>query len=290
MGQAAAALQGTPGQVLRPARALLGWLPHDQAILLQNGQRQGPVPPEYARNAEAARAAVAARREGLDQAGVVAELNGELAEHLAALRVSPAAAFFNEGWRAVLVDLRRVCALQPTVHIDHAEERTAQAMVGDLRSLAHITLPLPADTELPAQFDQAKLTWIIRCPNLNLRIAGSWCGPVQPGVFAFALTVALSPSYMQVAQVRGRFVLRDGYHRACGLLRRGITHAPAFLRDFGPYEDPALPPGLFGPNVYLGERPPVLSDYMDNSVSSKVLVPATQKMILVHGIELTPMS
>lgn len=287
----ASALQSAASQVLRPARALLGWLAHDQAILLQNRQRQDNVPPEFGTTAEAARAAVAARPAGISQEGLIADVGSELQEHVRALRASPVSApYFSQGWRVALVDLRKVCAAQPTVFLDHAEQRTAAAVAGDFRSLANITLPLPSNSELPAQFEQGSQTWILRSPNLNLRIVGNWAGPAQPGLIAFGFAVTLLPSYLQVARFRDRYLLRDGYHRACALLRRGISLVPALVRDFGPLEDLGLPPGLLAPAAYLGERPPLLPDFGDNSVSKEVLLPATEKMILIHGMELAAMT
>jgi hypothetical protein len=73
------------------------------------------------------------------------------------------------------------------------------------------------------------------------------------------------------------------------LLARGITRAPAFVRDFGvgPLGTAA---GLFATDVYLGDRPPLLSDFLDDEVAADVDVPAVQKMIVVHAIELTPLA
>jgi hypothetical protein len=55
--------------------------------------------------------------------------------------------------------------------------------------------------------------------------------PVSGGPPIFGFAVALNPSYMQVVHYRGRYFLRDGYHRAYGLLSRGITVVPAFVRE-----------------------------------------------------------
>jgi hypothetical protein len=35
----------------------------------------------------------------------------------------------------------------------------------------------------------------------------------------------------------GRYFLRDGYHRAYGLLSAGITHVAALVRDYPSYAD-----------------------------------------------------
>jgi hypothetical protein len=100
-------------------------------------------------------------------------------------------------------------------------------------------------------------------------------------------SVAIATSFVQVARFQGLFLLRDGYHRAFGLLRRGISVVPAFVLDFG-LQELGLPSGMLPQGAYLGDRPPILPDYLDDSVSADVMLPATQKMIVVHGMELTP--
>lgn len=275
-------------QIQRPARALLGWMPEDQALNVQASQRADLRLPQHVTVAAAARQVVAARPAGIDQTEAISDAPTALAGHISALRQSPlAAAYFNEGWTVALADLRKVCALQPNVFTDHTEERTSGASAGDLRSLAGITLPLPSNTEIPAQFDQAHQAWTITSPNPNLRIVGTCHGPVPPGIVGLGFTVAVMPSFVQVVSLQGRFLLRDGYHRAYGLLRRGIFLVPAFVRDFG-LRELGLPAGMLPQSAYLGERPPGLTDYLDDSVSIDVTLPATQKMIVIHAVELTP--
>ena len=108
-------------QLQRPARALLGWMTHEEAILVQNGRRTGDAPTPYSVRAQAAREAVAQRAAGLDQTGIVSVTPSELETHVNALQQS-AAAFFSEGWTVAIVDLRRVCAVQPNVFTDQTEQ------------------------------------------------------------------------------------------------------------------------------------------------------------------------
>jgi hypothetical protein len=91
---------------------------------------------------------------------------------------------------------------------------------------------------------------------------------------------------MQVAGLAGRYFLRDGYHRAYGLLNAGITHVPALVKDFGSFEEIALPPGMLPQAAYLGERPPMLPDYLDDVLAADTSIPVTQKMVVVQALEL----
>ena len=39
---------------------------------------------------------------------------------------------------------------------------------------------------------------------------------------------------------------------------------------------------------YSGNQPPILPDYLNDEVSTAVLVPAVHKMIIIQALELTP--
>ena len=275
----------------RPGRALIGWMADDRgAIVLAGGHQDGGSDVSLVNRVRAARAAVAERAAGIDQDKIIDDTHSSLATITQRLRQQPnTGAFWNEGWKVAVVDLARVCSLQQSVASQQAADRVADVDPEDLVSLAEVTLPPPSATQLPTQLDTIRNVWIITAANPNLRITGQFNGEVQPGVLGFGFTVGILPSFLQVARHHGRYVLRDGYHRAYGLLARGITHTPAFVRDFG-VGDLGTAAGLFGTDVYLGERPPSLSDFLDDEVAADVDVPVVQKMVVVQGMELTPLA
>jgi hypothetical protein len=260
----------------------------EEAALTQAGRRQDLSPTaDQESAAESARNAVAARHPGVNQTGLLTALPAELTEYVALLHANEAFAPLNaEGWDVQLVDLARVCAIQPTVFTEQAVSRVEQVDKADLTSVAAITVPIPTPTPLDAQFDPARNAWVFASPNPNLRIAGQFGLQLQGGVPGFGFAIAIGTSFLQVAELDGRFLLRDGYHRAYGLLRRGVTRVPALVRAFPSYEALALPPGLLQQAAYLGDRPPVLTDYLDDDVSADVTLPATQKIIVVQGLEI----
>lgn len=284
------AVQETVAQMQRPARVLLGWMTEEQALHFLSGQRRDvELNADQREHFRCAQAAVAARKAGIDQSGAVMEPPAELSAYISALQQAPAAkVFFDQGWRVAVIDLEKICSLQTHVFIDHAEERTSGARADNIESLARVSLPLPTEVQLPAQYDQHRQAWMISSPNPNLRIVGNWAGAVQPGLMGFGFAVTVLPSFLQVARVQKRYVLRDGYHRAVGFLKQGISKVPTLVRDYAEFEDLGLPPGLFPPAVYLGERPPRLVDFLSDDVSAEVSLPASQRMIVVHGLELTP--
>lgn len=187
-----------------------------------------------------------------------------------------------------IVDLSVVCSLQQSVASQQAEERVSAVDPDDLVSIADVTLPPPTATEIPMQFDEQTKAWIITAPNPNLRITGAAQVGTDTGPLC-GFTFGILPSFLQVARHHGRYVLRDGYHRAYGLLARGIKRAPAFVRDFG-VGALGTNPGLFDTDVYLGDRPPLLEDFRADDVAGDVDVPAVQKMIVIQGMELSPLA
>ncbi len=284
------------GQVTRPARALLGWLPSHQAQLYLAGQNAALAgTPELLQRANQARQAVQARGGGLDQSQLLSDVGNDLSDYLAEFAAKPEFLPFQaEGWSFKIADLSKVCALQPVVFWDHAEERTKAAVPGDMRSLAEITLPIKRKPDtVPLQFDQHRNTWMVVSRNPNLRIVAPFNAPIQAEngqEFACCgFLFSVSPSFVQVAFHRGRYVLRDGYHRSLGLLAQGMTHVPVLYRQFSEFEDLGIGPGMLNQNEYLGDRPPLLADYLGEVVSGEVQLPASQKMIVVQGMEMNPL-
>lgn len=281
-----------PQGLTRPARALLGWMPQQQAEMVLQGNTIGnEVTTERREVARLARESVAARPVGLDQDDLISEPPSQLDEHIARLRQSEsAAAYFREGWRVQVVDLARVCAFQPWIFTDSAAERVMDVKHDDLAGIAGVSLPAESPEPPRVQFDQARQAYMVLSPNPNLRIIGPFGAPVpdQPGATALGFAVRVMPSFMQVIRFRDRYILRDGYHRALGLLDQSITHVPVFTRTMESIEHIAPPPGMLPQDAYLGERPPLLRDYRDDSVARDVRLLAVQRMIVIQGNELNP--
>jgi hypothetical protein len=280
--------QQSPDQLMRDARALIGWIDKSEAELVLVGRRSDiAATPEQKRLAERARESVHDRTSGVDQGDLVRAVPPNLSNHVVRLR-SAAGQYFAEGWRVAMVDLTRVVAVQPTILCEAASERVDAVDTSDLQALAELCLPTTPQEPTGAQFDPSRQAWIFSSRNPNLRIAGNFTGEIQPGVSGYGFVVQTSPSYLQVASYKGRHLLRDGYHRAYGLLCRGVSNVPAFVRTFSSVAELALPPGMLPQEAYLGERPPSLPDYLDDAVSIDVKLPAIQKLVLVQATELTP--
>jgi hypothetical protein len=252
-------------------------------------QRTIPDPAQAAAAVQRAHQAVAARPSWVEQDALVTTVvPAELAGHASALDASPAAKpLHDEGWKIALVDLTKVCAFQPAIVSDQALARVQTAGNDDLASIAAITLPLTQGDQLPLQYDPIHQVWTVTSDNPNLRIIGNIAVPVGPAATGLGFAVVAVPSFMQVGRYRGRHFLRVGYHRAFGLLSMGINTVPAFVRDITVFEELLPDPRVQLPqDSYLGQQPPVLTDYLDDIVSATVHSPAVRKTVIVQGLEL----
>ena len=102
---------------------------------------------------------------------------------------------------------------------------------------------------------------------------------------AFTFFVNMGASYIQVVRYQGRSFLRDGYHRAAGLLRAGVTRIPAVVIDAPSFQFVASAPGLFDHEVAFRDHAPKLADFWDESVSADVLQPAVRKVVRLRAEE-----
>lgn len=268
------------------AQALIGWMKPPDAHALLASSDQAPAPQaQHFEMAARARTAVSARPDGVDQTDLVTPRPPELEAHVAALRSTPnGMQMFNEGWEVALVDLTRVCAFQPFVNSDQAIERVEGINCSDITALASLTLPPDVPNQLPVHFDQSRQAFIMKSPNMNLRVIGPI--PPSPAQSGLGFVIGAGPSYLQVGRYSERFFLRDGYHRAYGLLRSGVSVVPAFVRTITAFEELLPDPRLMLPqDAYRGTRPPVLPDYLDDTVSASVLVPRMNKLIVIQALE-----
>jgi hypothetical protein len=287
-----------PSFAKRKARALIGWMTEQEGALWISGRQMQATPdPAHVARWQQARQAVTARAAGLDQAGAVADLPPELQPHVEALRAHPwGALVLADMGEPRLIDLRCIRAAQPVIHIEEAVNRVEGLAATDLVGIARVTLPIPSatPTELPVMFDEAKNAYIVSSANPNLRVITRFNAPVQgPNnvqLLGVGFAITLTESYLGVVGVNGRYFIRDGNHRAYGLLRAGINHVPALVREFPSYADSKMPVhGMLPIEEFLGDRPPTLADYLNDAVSVDTFAPITTKMIVVQALEITPL-
>lgn len=288
----------TPTFAKRKARALIGWLTEeDGALYLAGRQAGGAADPAHRDRCRQARAVAATRNANVDQRGAISALPAEFNDHILQLRGRPwGQKIIADVGEPAWVDLRLIRAIQPTIHVQDATVRVTNIDVRDPAALAALTLPIPPDDppDLQAVWDPTKLAFLAASPSPNLRVMAPlppFQIEVSPGcrVNALGFAVGMLPSFLNVVGVSGRFFLSDGYHRAFGLLNAGITHVPALVRQVGTVQEARLNAGMLSPDVFLGDRPPLLSDYLDDAVAADTSTPISTKMVVIQALELQPL-
>jgi hypothetical protein len=284
-------VQGEP-IAQRSARVLLGWLPQQEAIRQLLGRN--PMPQDDLTTINqmitSARAAVL-QRPAIAIGDPVVEGDRSMLERIAD-RAEVRAAFPDVRWRVEWIDLTQVLSVQKMITTDGLDQRVAEA-ADDRTALVELCMPSEQPiAPLGAFGDLDGNGFTLSSLNPNLRVAGSNVQEalVSPSpdvppqkMQAFTFFVSMSASYVQVAQYQGRSFLRDGYHRAAGLLRAGVNQVPAVVVDAPTFQFVTSMPGLFDHEVSFSDRAPRLTDFWDDSVSADALQPAVRKVVRVRA-------
>ncbi len=278
----------------RQVRVLLAWMERSEAISALLGFRvpaEGEdlsaqaLAHEAARGARAAREPVVAAGAGADPLPpVIAERGNQLLAELAATRHSNGVA----GLRTAIVDLRNVLSIQRVVALDGLAHRVARAAPDDWNALADICLPVKSgdDDVLQGTFDKDGRGITITSPNPNLRVSAISNAVLAGGVKMLGFQVLFGTRHVHVAEYENRYFLTDGYHRAYGLLERGIMRVPCVLhhaRSFGDVH--AGDASMIPAEDCLGPRPAALLDFFDPSVSATIEQPVLRKTVRIRADE-----
>lgn len=255
--------------VASSSRYLLAWLPDPVAVMAVLGR-----PPKADEDTASANALIAAARKArATRTSWITRDPRVTADRTAldaiAARNDIQAAFASMIWEPSFVDLTKVLSIQQLVNMQGLDARVALGESGS-EALTALCLPTPGPENLEASVDGDGLAITLSSANPNLRVTGlalaqvAVAGDVRQAVQMF---VGIAASYLQVAEYRGRYFLRDGYHRAVGLLRRSTTIVPAVVIRARTQSELTPLVGLFGEDVLFDDRPPALVDFLDDSVA-----------------------
>jgi hypothetical protein len=115
-------------------------------------------------------------------------------------------------------------------------------------------------------------------PDLRLRLspkAGQNDGP--------PLSLFGGSPFFEVAELHGRWFLRDGYHRAYRLLQAGVLCIPAVVIYTRTVEElGATEPWFFGEDQLFSERPPRVMDFLDEGLVLRYERAALRKVIRIR--------
>jgi hypothetical protein len=277
---------------LRSTRVLLGWLPEHEAVRHLLGRNPAPDDDLTAITEQIAHARSAVQgRPKAETCHPIVEGDRSLLDQVAA-RPELRASIPDAPWTIEWMDLTHIMSIQKTITTDGLDLRLAG--IND-DPTAVVELCLPADQPAPPLggfMDQDGLGFTTSSLNPNLRLAGAQVtdalvspSPSVPPQRMQAITffVSLGTSYVQVARYRDRYFLRDGYHRAVGLLRARVTRVPAVVIDAPTFQYVVPTPGLFDHEIAFSDHPPLLTDFWDDSVSANAHQPAVRTVLRIQA-------
>jgi hypothetical protein len=187
--------------------------------------------------------------------------------HLSALRAEPTFQEFASGGPVdlVKVDLRKLRVGQPRVEWPHVERlMRAAPEVGDEAALLDFCLPLqktmPAEAALQSSFSRTTQTLSFITDNPDFRIGGPVVDNLGNGRALLGFWLSPGQRQMSVAGFDGRYVVRNGHHRAVALALRGHLEVPVLLTRG--VEQQASRPGMFPPDLVLGDAGPRVEDFL----------------------------
>ncbi len=166
-------------------------------------------------------------------------------------------------WTLGIIDLRQLLAFQrrlvfdseiqqrPTPSQDHWPELFSLCL-GGKREIEH-SLQRVISNDSSSEFTIQSSN-----PDLQLRLS-----PDIDSCNCFPFSLYGGSPFLEVAEFRQRWLLRDGYHRAYHLLKAEVHHVPAVVIRARTIEEVgAVQPWFFGEEVLFSARPPRVTDFL----------------------------
>lgn len=215
-------------------------------------------------------------------------LDAETQKHLAllqpqCLRPQLHAAMRGLKWSLGVVDLRRLIAFQrrlvldpemPQLRVPQQEDWAALCGLAfdGRRNLIHRMVPTASFA------DGYEMQLHSENPDLRITLAAE-----QAIGESLPLLLTGGSPFFEVAEFRGRWFLRDGYHRAFRMLRAGVTMGFAVIVHARTLEElGAVEPFFFGEETLFSARPPRMTDFLEERLVLIYERPRMQKKITVR--------
>ena len=189
----------------------------------------------------------------------------------------------NLDWTLAVIDLRRLLAFQRRLVFSsgakvlvtperHDWPQLISMAIGSQRSTEHVVIhDLSEDDRLEIRLHSSN-------PDLRLQFHPK----TSPGEFLPLSLYGGSP-FFEVAEFRGRWFLRDGYHRAYHLLQAGVDRVPAVVIYARSIEEVgATAPWFFNEEQLFSDRPPQVTDFLDDNLILRYERTALRKVIRIH--------
>jgi len=192
-----------------------------------------------------------------------------------------------QSWSFGLVELARVHVHQPYINLEYAAKLIEKAPEpDDFGALLRYCLPVgrgPSNQSTSVTFNPAQNTYSVVSENLDLQVVGNTQGEDALGRKFAGFAYGFGLPQMFVVQYRGLFILKNGYHRAYSLLKKGHEAIPCIILKT---DDFALTGanriGLFPAEIILSDKSPIMSDFLTKAA---VIIPRlrAKAVLTVHA-------
>jgi hypothetical protein len=178
-------------------------------------------------------------------------------------------------WSLGVVDLRSLIAFQRRLFFNPEFFCPPVPTARDWPALIALAFAQPAAVACNVVHDPDSRTLTLRStnPNLQLRVMDDAAAPVS---------VHSGSPFFEVARYRGRWFLRDGYHRAYNLLRAGVFEMPAVIIETKTIEElGAVQPWFFSEEILMSQTPPLVTDFLNEDLVLEYNRPALIKTLRI---------
>ncbi|HVJ07829.1 MAG TPA: hypothetical protein VM554_05555 [Acidisarcina sp.] len=179
-------------------------------------------------------------------------------------------------WTLGVVDLRRLVSFQRRLVLRH--EITEKKQFVDWPKRIEVALPPSRRSSFTHRSHGTGLTLTSENPDLTVRLHA-----LSEDAETFGLKVHHGSPFMEVGCYRGRWFLRDGYHRAYRLMRAGVFEVPAVIVHARTLEElGANQPYFFPEEVLFSHRPPLVTDFLSVDFVVRWRRPPRRKVIRIE--------
>lgn len=189
----------------------------------------------------------------------------------------------EHAWSIDVVDLRCLLAFQRRLVFRPSRHLQPVPPQQDWPGLIALTLGMKRDIDYRLEQtastpDAMEITLHSSNPDLQLRLNRK-IGCVD----SLRFTLHGGCPFLEVAELHGRWFLRDGYHRAYRLLQAGVACVPAVLLRVKTLEElGATQPWFFSEEQLFSNRPPRVQDFLDEQITFRYQRKALGKVIRIR--------
>ena len=240
---------------------------------------------EFAKRVEGAQQRLAERECHASCPALLAEESKSLHHLLAEFiqRSDLQAEYEGLDWTLGVVDLRRLLAFQRRLVFSPRRHTSPTPQQDDWSQLIALTLGLQRGTDHHfvrnwSATGDLDISLHSNNPDLQLRLS-----PDAGRSGHLPLSLYGGSPFFEVAEFRGRWFLRDGYHRAYRLLQAGVHRVPAVVIFTRTIEElGAIEPWFFSEEQLFSDRPPRIMDFLDENLVLRYERAALRKVIRIR--------